>query len=167
MEVLDTFNDRVKWLYQKLGYKSGRLFDKAIGVVETNTAGITGPRQTTPKVEYVQKILAVHDTVNANWLLVGQGEWCLPPKKSIEDLMAELDAVKLERDVIRKENEGLRNSVVNLALFQAQTASSNLQNVANFKFVSSKKPVNQRVGIIIQFVADSTTDSRYSTSVIA
>jgi hypothetical protein len=40
--TIETFNDRVKWLYQKLGYKSGREFDRRTGIAETNTAGITG-----------------------------------------------------------------------------------------------------------------------------
>jgi hypothetical protein len=155
--TIETFNDRVKWLYQKLGYKSGREFDRRTGIAETNTAGITGCRQITPKIEYVQKILLVHPNVNANWLLIGVGEAFMPD-----------DAIKDSREELIREIEMLKQQVKGLQFGLISAANSvNFQSAVNFKIVSNKKPVSQRIGIIILFIADSIADRNYSTTVIA
>ena len=138
MESIDKFNDRVAFLWHTLGYKSARAFDRAIGVPENQTFSITGPRQTLPKVDYVQKIIAIHPEVNANWLLAGIDDWKNSPKKSVDNLIAELEALKQEREMMKRENEGLKNSVVNLGLYQTGQAS-------NFQPVSNRTPARKRV----------------------
>lgn len=149
MDSLDTFNDRVKWLYQKLGYKSGREFDRRTGIAETNTAGITGPRQITPKIEYVQKILTVHPNVNANWLLIGTGEAFIPEddtKVSIEELIR-------ENEMLKQQVKGLQFGLISAA------NSANFQSAANFKFVSKKSPVYQQFIIKKRIVVNSLVNS--------
>lgn len=134
-----TFNDRLKHLIEALNFKASRKFDQEIGVPESQTTYITGPRQTIPRVDYLQKIKARFSNVNIDWLISGDGEmFFAPPKKSMDDLLAELEALKQERDLIKRENEGLKNSVVNLGLYQ--TAQS-----ANFYLVSMETPVNENV----------------------
>lgn len=142
---METFNDRLKQLIERLNFKSSRKFDQEIGVPESQTTYITGPRQTIPRVDYLQKIKLRFTNVNTDWLISGEGDMFFnPPKKSIEDLLAEVEVLKQERDLMRRENEGLKNSVVNLGLFQ------NSQSV-NFLPVSIETPVNQK----IRFFANS------------
>lgn len=161
METLEKFNSRIDFLWRTLGYKSSREFDRALGIPETHTSGITGPRQTTPKVDYVQRIIAIHPEVNANWLLVGVDEWSNPPKgylddllKKIESLSRDLDeATKVNSDVLA-ENALFRNSIVSLAV-----SKTNFQSAANFNSVGKKSPVNRRLGVIIPFFAHSLAHS--------
>jgi hypothetical protein len=149
MDSLDTFNDRVKWLYQKLGYKSGREFDRRTGIAETNTAGITGPRQITPKIEYVQKILTVHPNVNANWLLIGTGEAFMPE----DDTKVGIEELIRENEMLKQQVKGLQFGLISAA------NSANFQSAANFNSVGKKSPVNRRFGVIIPFFAHSLAHS--------
>lgn len=158
---MDTLNSRLKILIEKLGYGSNRSFDKALDVPETQTASITGPKQSMPNSNYIIKLALKFPQVDLRWLMVGEGEMFKPSGVKNGDIVEELERLKQENTLLRNELQGSRFALSLVA------QNSNFQSASNFKFVSSKKPVNQRVGIIIQFVADSTTDSHYSTSVIA
>jgi hypothetical protein len=139
---MEKFNDRVDFLWQILGYKSARAFDRALGIPEKQTASITGIRQTLPKVDYVQKIIEVHPEVNTNWLLGGGGEWKNPPKGYIEELQTKIETLlkdleestKKQNEVL-EENTVFRNSIVNMAV------KSNFGGVVNFRFASTGMPV--------------------------
>jgi hypothetical protein len=99
----------------------------------------------------------VHPNVNANWLLIGVGEAFMPD-----------DAIKDSREELIREIEMLKQQVKGLQFGLISAANSvNFQSAVNFKIVSNKKPVSQRIGIIILFIADSIADRNYSTTVIA
>lgn len=158
---MDTLGSRLKLLIEALGIKSLRAFDKAIDVKAQQTSAIVGPKQNIPTATYFQKIRHTYPNVDLNWLIDGEGEMFKPSGVKNGDIVEELERLKQENTLLRNELQGSRFALSLVA------QNSNFQSASNFKFVSSKKPVNQRVGIIIQFVADSTTDSHYSTSVIA
>jgi hypothetical protein len=159
---MEKFNDRIDFLWRTLGYKSARSFDRALGVSEKQTAAITGVRQVMPRADYVQRIVELHPEVNANWLLIGIDEWRNPPKdfvdrllKKIEELSIELEASKTDKGNLQIENEGLKNSVVNLALFQAGQTS-------NFQPVSNKTPARRRVVVFqLPLFASSVANSTW------
>ncbi|MBJ6109466.1 hypothetical protein JAO73_10605 [Hymenobacter sp. BT523] len=51
-----------------------RAFSEAIGDSSSNTNNYIGSRQTEPKPEYLSKVVNHFRTVNAHWLLTGEGE---------------------------------------------------------------------------------------------
>jgi hypothetical protein len=67
-----TINQRLKFLIGKLAV-SARAFSEMIGESPTNTQNYVGSRQTEPKHEYLAKVVHHFDTVNAHWLLTGEG----------------------------------------------------------------------------------------------
>lgn len=137
------FNERVDFIWQVLGYKSTRAFDRALGIPESQTCTITGPRQATPRIDYVQKIVELHPEVNTNWLLTGEEEWRKPPKgyleelkRKIEELTNSLEQLSKEKNEVLEENSVFRNSIINLAVNRPS---------ANFQHVSMETPVNEKV----------------------
>ena len=151
---MEKFSDRIDFLWRTLGYKSARSFDRAIGFSEKQTDAVTGIRQVMPKINYIQSIVKLHPEVSIEWLIMGGNEWKNLPKKTVEDLLLELEALKEERELIKKENQGLKDSVLGLALLQAG-------HTPNFQLVSNKTPARNR-GIVSQLpmfacsVANST-----------
>ena len=146
------FNERIDFVWQVLGYKSTRAFDRALGIPESQTCTITGPRQATPRIDYVQKIVELHPEVNTNWLLTGEEEWRKPPKgelealkRKIEELTNTLEQISKEKEEVLEENSVFRNSIVNLAV----------NRPVNFLPVSIEKtPVNQKIRIFANSYAN-------------
>lgn len=163
-----TVNQRVEQIvFEHLKLKNPAVFDKMLGVTRNTTYNIIkgiGNRISKPSTEYLQKVCEAVPEIDANWLLIGLGEREKPDKDIIRKEHERLNELAIENQTMKQENQSLKFA---LALAAKHSNFQQGNTAANFKFVSSKKPVNQRVGIIIQFVADSTTDSRYSTSVIA
>ena len=66
-------NQRLKFLITQLS-PSVREFSEAIGESTSNTNNYIGARQTEPKPDYLAKVLNHFNTINAHWLLTGEGE---------------------------------------------------------------------------------------------
>jgi hypothetical protein len=146
-QKMEKFNDRIDFLWHTLGYKSSREFDRTLGIPEKQTSSITGPKQSLPRIDYVQRIVEVHPEVNANWLLVGGSEWKNPPKnyleelkRKIEELSSSLEKLSKEKEEVLEENSVFRNSIINLAI----------NRPANFHPVSNKKTPAKKRGTVMQ-----------------
>ena len=135
-----TVNQRIDALIKALGFESVRKFDKAMEIAPGYTANIVGARLSSPSFPFLQKIAIKFPQVDLQWLLTGSGEMFTPEK--------------LSREYVDELEHRLRET-------------TEQANAANFKIVSNKKPVSQRIGIIILFIADSIADRNYSTTVIA
>lgn len=68
-----TINQRIKFLLENFGL-SARNFGKAIGVAENTTQNYLEPRLAQPKADYLERVLLHFESINARWLLTGQGE---------------------------------------------------------------------------------------------
>jgi hypothetical protein len=81
-----TINQRLKILIETLS-SSVRAFSEAIGDSASNTQNYIGARKVEPKPEYLAKVLNHFSTVNAHWLLTGNGEPFLshPPTMTNEN----------------------------------------------------------------------------------
>lgn len=69
----ETINQRLKFLIETLSV-SVRAFSEQIGESAGNTNNYIGSRQLAPKHEYLAKVLKHFSTVNAHWLITGEGE---------------------------------------------------------------------------------------------
>jgi hypothetical protein len=117
-----------------------REFSESIGESTSNTNNYIGARQTEPKPEYLAKVLNHFSSINAHWLLTGNGEPFLngePGQQtqanisgeksavniaggkatqhnhnySISDCEKERDSYKAERDIARAELAGMRQQL--------------------------------------------------------
>ena len=161
---METFNKRLKVLIETLGFASSRKFDMEIGVPESQTACVTGPKQTTPKIDYLQKVKVRFPQVNVDWLICGEGDMLRAESNERSSKKINEEYLVQENALLKQRIQGLEfglSLAANSANFQKNTMG------VNFRFVSSKKPVNQRVGLILKIVADSIADRYYSASVIA
>lgn len=62
-----------------------------------------------PKFDSLNLIIVNHTTLNAHWLMTGEGEMILTSQnKSIEELKQEIDKLKLEIQELRKDKETYR-----------------------------------------------------------
>jgi hypothetical protein len=68
-----TINQRIKFLLEHFNL-SARDFGRAIGAPDNTTQNYLGTRQTKPNAEYIEKLLRHFESVEARWLLTGQGE---------------------------------------------------------------------------------------------
>lgn len=68
-----TINQRLKFLLKELGL-SARAFSEVIGESPTNTQNYVGTRGAEPRASYIQNILRHFNSINAQWLLMGEGE---------------------------------------------------------------------------------------------
>jgi hypothetical protein len=68
-----TINQRLKFLVERLA-PSTREFSEALGESSGNTQNYIGARQVVPGYEYLSKVLKHFSSVNATWLMTGQGE---------------------------------------------------------------------------------------------
>lgn len=68
----NTINQRLKFLIESLS-TSVRAFSEHIGESTGNTNNYIGSRQLAPKHEYLAKVIKHYSTVNAHWLLTGEG----------------------------------------------------------------------------------------------
>jgi hypothetical protein len=161
---METVNERLKhFIEEVVKPKSLRAFDSHIGVAETHTNNIVGKKQNMPNGSYFQKLKEKYPNLSLDWLISGDGEM-FKPVNEFKETQEEVNRLKAENDSLLAELQGSRFALSVVA------KHSNFQqgNVAvNFKVVSNKKPVSQRVGVIIPFFADSIADRSYSTPVIA
>ncbi|NBB27006.1 hypothetical protein [Cellulophaga sp. BC115SP] len=151
-----TVNQRIDALIKALGFDSVRKFDKAMEIAPGYTANIVGARLSNPSFPFLQKIAIKFPQVDLQWLLTGSGEM--------------FTSEKLSREYVDELEHRLKETTeqANIYKFSVQQVMARQQaKAANFKIVSNKKPVSQRIGIIILFIADSIADRNYSTTVIA
>lgn len=131
---MDTLNSRLKILIEKLGYGSNRSFDKALDVPETQTASITGPKQSMPNSNYIIKLALKFPQVDLRWLMVGEGEMFILEKinkKYVSELEAKLEEKTKEADTF----------LFSLKMAHQNAANSNFQSASNFNFASTGMPV--------------------------
>jgi hypothetical protein len=53
---------------------SARKFSRAIGVPENNTQNYLGENATIPKADYLERVVLYYGSINAHWLLTGDGD---------------------------------------------------------------------------------------------
>ena len=155
---METFNSRLKLLMDHLGFTS-RNFDKEIGVPQTQTSSVVGPKQTIPRTDYAIKIKGRFQNVNLNWLLAGEGEMFNDPNKENH---------KLNEESLVQENKMLKQRIQGLEFGLSLAANSaNFQQgntAVNFKLVSRNAPVKQHQLKIVWTAPNSSTNSRDEVS---
>ena len=155
---METFNKRLKILIETLGFSSSRKFDMEIGVPESQTACVTGPKQTTPKIDYLQKVKARFPQINVDWLICGEGEMFRPES-------TDRSTKKLNEEYLVSENALLKQRIQGLEFGLSLAANSvNFQGSGNFPFVNKKSPVNQRFILIKGFVVNSLVNKSKSSA---
>lgn len=70
-----TVNERLRILVKTLGI-SIRAFSASIGVADTTTRNYLD-RGTTPKSDFLTKVMRQYEGIDPNWLLTGEGEMML------------------------------------------------------------------------------------------
>jgi hypothetical protein len=104
---MKTFNVRLKQLIEILGYSSARKFDMEIGAVESQTASVTGPKQITPKIDYIQKVKSRFPHVNLDWLISGEGEMFNVSQEEKTKVLEDNKKLEAEVQDLRSKLDGL------------------------------------------------------------
>lgn len=123
-----TINQRIKFLvdHSKL---SARKFSKELGVGETTTQNYLEPGNREPGARYLERLTKRFETIDARWLLTGEGEPFTseapmiyqPSQKNSGNIIGNITGDKnrittladcqLENAGLRKENEQLRSQL--------------------------------------------------------
>ena len=70
---MSSFNGRLKEFIKQSGLNNNS-FSSKIGVHAQMLANITGPRQSKPGTDFLEKVLNHFPELNIEWLLIGKGE---------------------------------------------------------------------------------------------
>lgn len=140
-------NDRIHDLINRLEMNPNSFAD-AIGVTGTVIYNIIKGRRSKPSFEVLQKILMVYTTINANWLLNGDGKvWNEGPKNhEISPAYQKIENTFEELVVSLKAEVGERHQIDQIEEIFGNLIAENVEQ--KFKIISLYEKQDQILDVI-------------------
>lgn len=159
-------NDRIKMILDYFEVTPNEV-DRELGLYRGTTYnvvnGINGKRSK-PSHDYTVKILKRFPEVDANWLMMEDGNMFKPDKGLVRKEIEEKDKIAQtlfdEKCQLVEELTDVRQQLTNMQFMVSLVRQNQSQNQAvNFKFVSKKSPVYQQFIIKKRIVVNSLVNS--------
>lgn len=146
--------DRIKKLIESMGISPSELAD-SIGVQRSNVTHVLKGRNK-PSFQFIEKLLQIYPTVNAKWLLLGEGNMMEGPSNKSASLFDALTSPPTPHKITEKVDHETPKETPSInketAIPPVMREKKEVENELNDAFSSSEKAIER----LIVFYKDQT-----------